>query len=132
MVENNYFYGLNSVKMPQNVSFVFQVRNPFVRRSIKILISAKGSRFPCLPRGNGFITTAAIWLQRKEILKEKKSYGHPENGRNHESPGRNNVLFAEMKFSPAQMEFSPVQMTYAPVQMKFSPAQMTFAPVGGD
>ncbi len=160
MIEIKRFNELYGVIMPQNVSFVFQVRNPFVRRSIKKLTAAKVSRFSCLPRGNGFIPTAVIWLQIKEILKEKKSYGSPINGRNHESPGRNNVLFAEMKFSPvqmiyvpvqmmcvpvqmkfspvqmtyapAQMKFSPVQMTYVPVQMMFAPVQMTYAPVGGD
>jgi hypothetical protein len=136
MVEIKCFHELRSVNMRQDAPSVFQARHPFGRKLVKALASAKTCRFPFLPQGNGLIPLLAIWMQGKEVLKEKSTERPCENGRNHESPGRNNVLFAEMKFSPVQMtcvliqmEFSLVQMTYVPVQMAYVPVQMMCVPV---
>jgi hypothetical protein len=129
MVENKYSHELNSVNMRQGAPLVFQVRILFVRRSIKVLASAKAGRFSLLPQGNGFISMLAIWMQGKEVLNEKSTERPCENGRNHESPGRNNVLFAEIRFSLVEMKISPVDMTFPPVEMKFLPVEMGNLPV---
>ncbi len=58
--------------MRQNAPFVSWARNSFRKKSIKAFASAKAGGFPLLPQGNGFIPIPAIWVQGKEVLKEKQ------------------------------------------------------------
>jgi hypothetical protein len=114
MVENKYFYELNSVTIRRNAPSISQVRHPFVKMAVKEKITAG-------PSANGGNHESP---GRNDITTGRNNVSTGRNnistGRNEKSTGRYNISTGRYEKKAVCMGFPPIDMTYPPVYGGYS------------